>query len=397
LTVRKLLLLKYDAALFSGEAASVSMKNPGDLYSEIKLRWWVKNADGSLKRLQRLVQCRTSLTAAEILSIVTDFTAVHYPQLGGPLTIAVRGDLLDIALRFPKDSTEVKCVCPDPDALRTLCIDDVLTVPLEFPGPCLPNSTVIDLDVTFAAPPNNIMTPACYASAEQKIALPELVDAGFNLCDKELSEHPMAVLHEAETAGVSQSILMSVDIESSRFNTHVARSARGKAFAAVGVHPSCIPKDAKPEDAVKELAEIIDQVAKREDGQKIVVAIGEIGLDFDKDGGVPHAVQLSWFDLQLQLACKYDLPVILHIRGADAFKQALDVLHTRSASWRGSVNCFDGNADDMRELINLGFYITWTGLLCNDGRSRHFALLSLEVYPSATLLVVMLLTSSHST
>jgi len=370
LTVRKLLLLKYDAALFSGDASSVSMKEAGDLFTEIKLRWRVKDADGSLKRLQRLVQCRTSLTATEILSIVTEFTASRFPQLGGPLAIAVRADLLDIALRFPKNSTDAKCVCPDPEAMRVLCADDVLTVPLEFPGPCLPNSTVIDLDVTFAAPPNNVTTPECYASAELKATLPELVDAGVNLCDQELCDHPLAVLHEAEAAGVSQSIAMSVDIETSRYNLLVARSAPRKAFAAVGVHPSCIPTDDKPEDAVKELGEMLEEDLKRPQGQRLIVAVGEIGLDFDKDSGIDHEVQKNWFDLQLQLACKYKMPVILHIRGADAFKQATAILRTRGVEWHGSVNCFDGTAEEMRELIDMGFYITWTGLLCNDGRAE---------------------------
>jgi len=370
LVVRKLLLLKYDAALFTGNVASVSMTNPGDLFSEIKLRWWVKGVDGTPKRLQRLVQCRNTLTAAEILSIVTEFTAARYPQLGGPLTIAVRADLLDICLRYPKNSPDARTVCPDPEAMRTLCLDDVVTVPLEFPGPCLPNSTVIDLDVTFAVPPSNITTPACYAAEEKKAILPELVDAGMNVCDKELNEHPLAVLHEAKTVGVSQAIAMSFDVESSRYNVTVARSARGNAFATVGVHPCYISTGANPEEAVKELGELIEEDRKREDGQRLIVAVGEIGLDFEKDGGVPHDVQLRWLDLQLQLACRYDMPVILHLRGPDSFNQAVNILRSRSSPWRGTINCFNGSLEDMRQVVEMGFYITWTGLLCNDSRAE---------------------------
>jgi len=370
LTVRRLLQLKYDAALFTGQIETVSMTNPGDLFTEMKFRWWVKNPDGSSKRLQRLVQCRTSITAPEILALVTEFTAAHFPQLGGPLTIAVRADLLDVALRFPKNSPDAKAVCPDPEAMRALCLDDVVHLPLEFPGPCLPNSTIIDLDVTFAVPPSNVTTPECYLAEDQKVALPELVDAGVNVCDKDLKEHPLAVLHEAETAGVSQAIALSVDVESSRFNVMVARTAPGKAFATVGVHPSCIPKDVKPDEAVNELAEVIEEDKKRGAGHQLIVAVGEIGLDYEHDSGIPHDVQMRWFDMQLQLACKYDLPVIVHLRGPEAFSQGKALLHSRAAAWRGAINCFNGSMDDMRELVDMGFYITWTGLLCNDSRAE---------------------------
>jgi len=372
INVRKLQQLKYDADLFLTDAPPVTMKNAGDLFTEMKLRWVVKTPDGNSKRLQRPVQCRHSLTAPEILSIVTEFTASRYPEIGAPLSIAVRADLLDIALRFPKNSPDTKCVCPDPDVMRTLCLDDVLSLPLEFPGPCMPNSTTVDLDVTFAAPPSNVMTPECYTTADQKTSLPELVDAGVNLCENELKEHPLATLHEAAMAGVSQAIALSVDLESSRYNVLVARSARGNAFATVGVHPTVIPEDIKPDATILELAGILDEDRKNPTGQNLIVAVGEIGLDYEKADAKTHDVQMRWFDEQLTLARKFDLPVILHLRGAEAIEDALKVLRSRAdgGAWRGSVNCFNGSFDQMKALIDLGFYITWTGLLCNTARAE---------------------------
>jgi len=368
--VRKLLQLKYDAGLFLADKTSGVVMNSDDLFTEIKLRWYVKDANGTSKRLQRLVQCRYSLTAQELLSIVTDFTAVHYPQLGAPLAIAVRADLLDIALRFPKNSTAATDICPDPEAMRTLCLDDVLYVPLEFPGPYLPKTTVIELDVTFAAPPSNVTTPECYTTEEQKAVLPELVDAGVNICDGALKEHPLATLHEAMTAGVSQEIALSVDLESSRFNVLLARSARGNAFATVGFHPLSIPQDVDPAPAMEQLAAILDEDAKRENGKSLIVGIGEIGLDYEH--GQNREIQMNWFDHQLLLARKYSLPVVLHLRGDGAIEDAVKLLKERSVDgdWRGAINCFNGTLDHMRALTDLGFYITWTGLLCNDARAE---------------------------
>lgn len=366
LLVRKLLLLKYDVALFTGDATGLSMTRPGDLFLETKLRWCVKAADGTVKRLQRLVQCRTTFTAQEILTIVTEFTASRFPQLGGPLTIATRSDLLDVALRFPANAPDAKTVTPDPLAKRTLCLDDVLTLPLEFPGPCLPNSCTIDLDVTFAVPRNSVCTPACYVSEEQKTVLPELVDAGVNLSDKDLKGQVLGVLHEANVAGVSQAISLGMDVESSRFNVLVARSARGSAFATVGVHPCAVPKEGSPDEAVKELANLIEEDGKREDGKRLIVAVGEIGLDYVKETGVPPETQMAWFDAQLQLALKYSMPVVVHLRGPEALDKGIEMLRARSAAWRGAVDCFNGSLEQMKALIDLGFYITLTGLICKD-------------------------------
>jgi len=125
----------------------------------------------------------------------------------------------------------------------------------------------------------------------------------------------------------------------------------------------------KPDEAMKDLAQLIEQDKQRADGKQLIVAVGEIGLDFEKDNCVPAEVQMQWFDAQLQLACQFGLPVILHIRGSEAFPKAFELLRSRSAAWSGAVNCFDGTVEQMKELINFGFFITWTGLLCNDSRA----------------------------
>jgi len=121
-----------------------------------------------------------------------------------------------------------------------------------------------------------------------------------------------------------------------------------------------------------ELSSILEEDKKSVDGRRLVVAVGEIGLDYEKAESKSRELQMRWFTEQLSLARKFDLPVILHLRGDGAIEEALTVLRAGASAgaWRGTVNCFNGNLEQMKALIELGFYVTWTGLLCNDARAE---------------------------
>lgn len=142
--VQRLLQLKYDAALFLG-AGGAEMARAGDLFTELKLRWRVRGADGRVVRLQRPVQCRHSLAAAEVRALVAAHTAARVPGVGAVRTVAARADLLDVAL-WPAGGARAAPPAP----VRVLADRDVLCAPLVRPGPRLANCTVVDLAVTFA-------------------------------------------------------------------------------------------------------------------------------------------------------------------------------------------------------------------------------------------------------
>lgn len=83
-----------------------------------------------------------------------------------------------------------------------------------------------------------------------------------------------------------------------------------------------------------------------------VVAIGEIGLDYYwiKDN---KEKQKELFIKELELAEKYNLPVIIHSR--DAVQDVYDILKTRNL--RGSIHCYSGSTEMAKEFIKIGFYI----------------------------------------
>ena len=93
---------------------------------------------------------------------------------------------------------------------------------------------------------------------------------------------------------------------------------------------------------------------------KRVVAIGELGLDLFKAENLSE--QLSILIPQLNLAFELNLPVIVHCR--DAAKEMLQVFSNLDADGccpKGVMHCWSGNVKEMREFLNLGFHISFSG------------------------------------
>ena len=137
------------------------------------------------------------------------------------------------------------------------------------------------------------------------------------------------------------------DLESSLAGIRLAR--RWPFFhCAVGVHP---------QQAAEAPADYLDQLRELSREPK-VRAIGEIGLDYYYDYS-PKEVQLRCFEEQLELARELGLPVIIHDR--DAHGDTMDLLRRHRPA--GVVHCFSGSAQMAREIVDLGMYIGFTGVV----------------------------------
>ncbi|MBO4800180.1 MAG: TatD family hydrolase [Lachnospiraceae bacterium] len=124
-------------------------------------------------------------------------------------------------------------------------------------------------------------------------------------------------------------------------------------YAAVGVHPSDIA----------DLNEETFSWLKEQTGNKKVVAVGEIGLDYywDKEPEV-QASQQVWFKRQLDLAGEAGLPVIIHSR--DAAKDTFDIMKEMDAgSIGGVVHCYSYSPELAAEYVKMGFFIGVGGVV----------------------------------
>lgn len=123
-------------------------------------------------------------------------------------------------------------------------------------------------------------------------------------------------------------------------------------YAAVGIHPENI--DENWNDDLKTVKEMAQRESK-------VRAIGEIGLDYywEKDERA-RARQQVVFARQMELACELNKPVIVHDR--DAHGDCLEITR-RYPGVTGVYHCYAGSVEMARELLKLGYYLSFTGVI----------------------------------
>lgn len=129
-------------------------------------------------------------------------------------------------------------------------------------------------------------------------------------------------------------------------------------FAAVGIHPEDIQMPNVDLDtelcALTSLLENADERKKNK-----IVALGEIGLDYHWQP-VNKPLQQKCFDMQMELAERFSLPVIIHDREAhgDCFETVL-----RHPNAKGVFHSYSGSPEMALELVKRGWYISFSGVL----------------------------------
>jgi TatD DNase family protein len=187
----------------------------------------------------------------------------------------------------------------------------------------------------------------------------ELVDIGVNLSSDRFDADRDEVLERALAAGVCQMMLTGSSLESSREAFEHARSRPGVLFATAGVHPH----DASRWNS--ETAEFIRELAREPE----VVAIGECGLDFNRDYS-PRPQQEAAFEAQLAIAADVSLPVFLHERDSSArFAEILGQWRSRLVG--GVVHCFTGSESALTTWLQMDMHIGVTGWICDERRGQE--------------------------
>jgi TatD DNase family protein len=179
-----------------------------------------------------------------------------------------------------------------------------------------------------------------------------ILDAHCHLADPRLYPDLDGALARAADAAVETIVAVgAIDtIETDRLSVEIAERHPG-IFAAVGVHPH----NAADCDEAR-----IAALAALARSPK-VVAIGETGLDFHYMRS-PAGPQEQAFRRHLELARALDRPVMIHCR--DAERRLCEIVRETGLPPRGGmIHCFTGDADVAREFVELGFYISFSGIL----------------------------------
>ncbi len=120
-------------------------------------------------------------------------------------------------------------------------------------------------------------------------------------------------------------------------------------YASVGSHP----------DSADEVNEGVIEEYRKLCLHEKVKAIGEIGLDYHYED-IPREIQKNAFRMQMQLAKELDMPVIIHER--EAHDDGMRIVR-EFPGVTGVFHCYSGSAEMARQLVNLGWYIGFTGVL----------------------------------
>ncbi|MDD6278967.1 MAG: TatD family hydrolase [Oscillospiraceae bacterium] len=200
--------------------------------------------------------------------------------------------------------------------------------------------------------------------------LENIFDSHAHYADSAFDDDREQLLAELPSKGVYRVMLASSSVEDTSVNSDLSQKY-DYIYAAAGVHPESV--DTNPENYI----EIIERTVKN---NPKIRAIGEIGLDYHYEG-FDRDKQAELFCRQLELAGELELPVIVHSR--DATEDTLRILKKYHPI--GVVHCFSGSAETAEEIIRLGMYIGFTGVL--TFRNAKKALRALEAVPNDRLLL----------
>ncbi len=153
------------------------------------------------------------------------------------------------------------------------------------------------------------------------------------------------VIAAARAAGVTKMITVGCDASTTASAIETARQYDG-IYATAGLHPH-------------EATHGVDSIIGFLDDPQ-VIAIGECGLDYFYDHS-PRDVQRTAFAQQIQLAHARKLPLIVHTR--DAWSDTFDVFAAEGVPEHTIFHCFTGGPDEARRCLDLGAYLSFSGIV----------------------------------
>ena len=179
-----------------------------------------------------------------------------------------------------------------------------------------------------------------------------LIDTHTHIYSEKFDHDRDEVIQRAMDIGVQRFYLPSIN--SSYYNKmeDLKNKYPENMFLMIGLHPC----DVKSDTYEHELAFVENKLLEEK-----FAAVGEIGLDLYWDTTTLE-LQKYAFIKQINLAKKFKLPIIIHIR--DAFKEALEILEKeKDSDLYGIVHCFSGNLEQAKQFIDLGFYLGIGGVV----------------------------------
>jgi TatD DNase family protein len=179
-----------------------------------------------------------------------------------------------------------------------------------------------------------------------------LIDSHCHLPKLRHQKYLEEVLNGAKEWEVTKFINIGASLKENAEASEVAQKYEN-IYASAGIYPHEHLEE-NPQDLIRGLEKQVSELKK-------VVAIGECGIDITNwERQRPLEKQKELFKWQAELALKLDLPLIVHNRNGS--EHVLEILSAYK-NVRGVVHCFDANWEVAQKFLNLGFYLSFSGLI----------------------------------
>lgn len=181
----------------------------------------------------------------------------------------------------------------------------------------------------------------------------EFFDSHLHYNDEKFNDDREQLIQDTYNDGITKFVCAGYNIQSSL----QALELSGKyefIYSICGISPNDIPQ------SEQELWKNIDKISEIviQNKSKRIVAIGEIGLDYywNKEN---KELQKQAFIKQIELANKFDLPIVIHSR--DALVDTIDIIKNYQVHKKGIFHCCQLNQEMIRQALELGYYISFAG------------------------------------
>ena len=195
-----------------------------------------------------------------------------------------------------------------------------------------------------------------------------IIDTHCHLYSEEFEGDIAEVIKRAKYEGVKKFFLPAIDSTCLEGMLDLEKKFPDECFAMMGLHP-CYVK----ENYLEELEIVKNQLAARH-----FVAIGEIGIDYYWDKTFAEQQQQA-FELQMQWALYYQLPIVIHTR--NAMQETINMVKPFAAKGlTGIFHCFSGSYESAKQIVDMGFLLGIGGVVTykNSGLPQALAQIGAE-------------------
>ena len=177
------------------------------------------------------------------------------------------------------------------------------------------------------------------------------IDTHAHLYSSPIKENIEGIMKNAMDNGIDTIIMPAIDSTTLEAMLEVEKTYPENCMAMMGLHPCSVKENVK-----EELAIIEAQLQKRK-----FIAIGEIGLDYYWDKTFTTE-QMHAFEIQMQWALDYKLPIAIHTR--NAMGETIEAVKPfAKKGLRGIFHCFSGSKESAEQIISMDFHLGLGGVL----------------------------------